>query len=522
MLPNSTSLAAANAVSAKNKTFEPTANVLKRKILIIGMIDPTILGVVANVAQRVISHEQVGALFGFGYQLHRLAIKNFSSNNNIETWVLPQDEAGGAVASDGAITFSGPATDSGVVALYIGGELIASYAVKAGDTDQVIAAGLVASFTSDGPQDSPVTIVINGVNAEQVDIITKNKGTYGNAYDISLNLEPTEKDAPGVGAIVIVMANGLGNPDIQDALDGLGTDDNQNSEHFTMIVHGYGLEVTALDALSNYNGVGNDFVGNYSKLVSRPFTAITGDTDPDEAALTALLALADTRKLDRTNHVVPAPGSETHPSELAAVVAGIIEATANVRAEEGYVDKVIPGVRFGEDSERWTNKYANRDTAVKGGVSTTLVKGNQLTIQNLVTFYRPDEVPVDSNGFRSVRNISIVMNIIETVRLRFEQEKWKNTSIVDDVSNVTDATSKEKARDVDSVLDEFVDLAEDMAGLAWLFSADFTIDKLRKDELVKIRGAGNGFDSAYPVVLSGEGGIFNTVVEFDVSLAVFL
>ncbi len=517
-----TSLAAANGVSAQNKTFEPNANVLKRKMIIVGMIDPTINGVVANVPVQIISAKQAGALFGFGFQLHRLVEKAFDTNNNIETWVIPQDEAGGGVKADGSVTFSGPATGSGVANLYVGGELNASFDVTSGDTATQIVAGLFADFAANGPQNSPTLPTINGGNPEKLDLIVKNRGTYGNEYDISINLEATEKDAPGIGAVVIPMLNGLTNPNLQDALDGLGTEDNQNEKHFTMLVHGYGQEVTALDIISNYNGPGNTFVGNYSKLVSRPFVAVTGDTDPDEAALVALRALADTRKLDRTNFVVPAPGSQTHPSEIGALVAGVVEATANVRAEEGYIDKPIPGARFGDDSERWTNKYSNRDLAVKGGVSTTLVKGNQLTIQNLATFYRPDDVAEESNGFRSVRNIAIIQNVIETVRLRFELPKWKNTTIVDDVSNVTDPASKAKARDVDSVIDEFVDLAEDFASKAWVFSASFTIDKLREGGQVLIRGNGTGFDTKLPIILSGEGGIFDTTVEFDTSLAVFL
>jgi hypothetical protein len=39
---------------------------------------------------------------------------------------------------------------------------------------------------------------------------------------------------------------------------------------------------------------------------------------------------------------------------------------------------------------------------------------------------------------------------------------------------------------------------------------------------VSIRTGGIGFDSVMPVVLSGEGGILDTRVDFDTALTVFL
>ena len=81
--------------------------------------------------------------------------------------------------------------------------------------------------------------------------------------------------------------------------------------------------------------------------------------------------------------------------------------TNSVRAEEGYIDKKLSGVWPGSMADRWTNDYANRDQAVKGGLSTTLYKNGVVTMQNIITFYRPTTVAPSSNGYRAMRNFRI-------------------------------------------------------------------------------------------------------------------
>lgn len=235
-----------------------------------------------------------------------------------------------------------------------------------------------------------------------------------------------------------------------------------------------------------------------------------------------MIALADADLLDRTNGVIAAPGSQNHPEEIAALALGVMELINTTRAEQSYIDQVLSGIRVGANADRWTNDYDNRDTAVKSGISPTFVKNNVLTLQNVVSFYRPAEVSQASNGYRSMRNISILQNLLFNQKLAFSQEKWQGITIVADISKVSNPTSRLKARDINSVLDELLALAQIYEGFAWLFSASFTIDKLKEGDKVSLRPAGNGFDIIFPVILSGEGGILNQVIEFDTSLAVFL
>ena len=350
-------------------------------------------------------------------------------------------------------------------------------------------------------------------------LFSKSKGLWGNDITLAFSLEENEELPAGVGATITDMAGGTGTPDIQDALDALGTGDGQNEKFFTNLIHGYGSVAAVLGAISTYNGIGNTEVGNYKKEVARPFRSIIGSITADTAGLTAALAIAALYRTDRTNGIICAPGEYYHPQEIAAWAVGTMAVTNSIRAEEGCIDKIL-GKSYSAIADRWTNDYDNRDAAVQGGVSTTMIKNGNLTLQNLITFYRPADVSPESNGYRAMRNISILQNLLNNFRLNFERSKWKGITIVEDVTKVSNVNSRLKSRDVDAVLDDLLALADDFAGNAWLYNAEYTKSELQKGDKVTLRAGLTGFDIQFPVLLSGEGGIFNSVITFDTSIAI--
>jgi len=502
---------------ADNTPFQVTAENVPSKNLLIATYDPAILTLADNVPLLVLSPEDVADRTGQGFPLHRLAIKSFAGSSGIETWIIPQPEDGGAVQAAGEIDFTGSAgVLAGTLALYIHNVRV-PVAIVAADTAAIIATKTAAAINADN--DLGITAA---ANLDAVDITAKAGGTWGNDITILFNLGFDEALPTGVVQATTPMATGATNPDISDALNGLGVDDDANEALFTHMVHGYGQETAVLDAISTYVGEGNELDGLYDKLVARPFTAMTGDTDPGSAALTALIALTDLRKLDRANSIVAVPDAPDHPSELAALTMGEMSKTSNNRPEESFEGIVLSGVRPGDKADRWTSDYDNRDLAVKSGISPTKVENGVVILQNVVTFYRPDAVPVDSNGYRSVRNISIIRNVLNSVKATFSTEKWQGISIVADVSKVTNITSRQKARSVNSVIDELLSLARLWENKAWIYTAAFTIERLKatNPSPVVIRDGSSGFDATVDIILSGEGGILDTLVRFDTSIAV--
>lgn len=515
----SNAIAAIVGAGVKNKQFKPSANTVPRKILIVGSGDDALTALLPeDKPYLVTSAEQVATLTGRGFMLHRLAMWAFAGSKGIETYIAPQQEAGATVQADGSVTFAGAATATGTLHIYISGIHIS---VPVPDTTTAVALALLVVAAINADLDLPVTAAVNGGVPEQVDLTAKSGGPGGNAISIEANLGFQQELPIGItiGGMT-PMASGAEYPDIDAVLTELGEGDEQNQDNFTAIIHGYHADIDTYDWLSNYNGVGNDFVGNYSKTVSRPFRCLDGDVTAGSAGLTALIAITDLRKTDRTNGILAAPDSPNHPSEIAAFAMGLMENTSNNRAEESYIDLALSGILIGDSADRWGSQYSNRDLAVKNGISPTLVADGVMSLQNVVTFYRPEAVPVDSNGYRSQRNIAITQNVLFNNKLNFSQEKWKRISIVADVTKISNMVDREKARDVDSVLDDLLALATAYEGKAWIFTAAFTISELQKGGRIEIRPGATGFNISFPVIYSGEGGIIDHVTEFDISLAV--
>lgn len=513
--PNSLAVAVGSGV--ENVQFQPAASVLPRKILIIGTFDPAKTLVVPDVPVLITDPSDAGDKFGFGFMVHRLArAANFGSRG-IETWIIPQDEAGGAVVSTGDIDWLGSTgVVSGTLNLYIAGERV-PVTIATGATVEEISDAVVAAINAE--IDLPVTAA-KRVTTFETDLTAKSKGPEGDNITIAFNLGVGETSPVGIVAAITAMNAGAGIPTLADALDALGTGDNANEAFFTDIVHGYGQGTTELDAVANYVGLGDAFTGLYSKTVARPFRNIVGDVATGSAGLAALVVIADGRKTDRGNGIVAVPGSRTPPTEIAAQAIGHMARINNIRAEEAYSGTVLTLVEPGLTANRWTSDYDDRDTAVKGGISPTLVESRAVLLQNVISFYRPPSVPVLNNGYREMANISKLQNILNSQKVTFSQPKWQNVTIVADVSKVTNSTARQKARDVNSVLDELVALARSWESIAWIASADFTIDRLKSDAtLVEIRVGGDGFTIKIPVVLSGIGNILDVVTQFDVSLA---
>jgi phage tail sheath gpL-like len=499
---DATSIAAAVGSTAQNVTFAIAAENVPRKILVIGTYDPLKTGVVAEVPVQVLSAADAGDKFGFGFPVHRLVKK-----------------AAGAQAA-GSITITGPATAAGTIYLYIAGDVL-TVAVANADTDAVIATAISAAINAE--QDLPITAsAALGV----VTTTAKDTSEFGNDVNMSVNLGLNQELPTGVTVVIVQQSGGSGLPDIDDALDGLGTGDAANDANFTDVVHTYGPESTVIPKVSTYGGIGNDFVGLYTKTIGRPFRCLMGDTAVGSAGLTAAKAVGNGNLEDRTNGLLSVPGSPNHPAEIAACAIGVMARINQNRAGESYIGKTIPGIipaPTDASGDRWTDDYDNRNSALLSGVSPTRVQNNAVKLQNVATFYHPAGVSTASNAYRSMRNISIIQNVLFNNRLNFEAEKWQGISIVADIAKVTNSIDREKARDRDAVIGDLLALAEEYEGHAWIYSASFTIDQLQSDAtLVEIRVGGDGFNIKLPLVLSGEGGIFDTVAQIDASLAVFL
>lgn len=508
----SASVAAGVAARAKNVTLTPVAANVEQKILLIGTALASATGYSAGVPVQVYSAEDAGNRAGFGSELHRVAKKVFAAHGGaIKTYIAIQAESGTGVAATGTLAITGSPTEAGYLNVYIAGDLY-QIAVSTTSTPTTLGAALVAAMAAD--TGCPLT----GVNTTgSVAMTAKAKGTFYNDVNMSLNWGVGEKTPSGLTVTITPMASGANDPTISSVTTILGTDDLANEDFFTKILCCYGRNVAGtLNGLSTYNGTGNLDEGCWSKTCGRPFVALSGDTTAGSGGLTAILAIANGRTTDRTNGSISVPGSPNHPQEIAGLALGYAALVHQDRPEENLNGQVLSGIIPGARADQWTATYANRDTAARSGVSPTVVENGVVKMTNLLTYYHPADVAISSNGYRSMRNVSILQNIIANVKARFQLPKWLGISIVADISKVSNATARAKARSVGSVYDELFSLADQFEAKAWIFTAAYTKENLS----VALRSGGLGFDNVFPLYLSGEGGIVDTEVQFDTNISV--
>lgn len=512
MAITSTTEAHVVGVGVDNVQFGVSPLNVPAKVAVIATYDVLITSVVDEVPIRVLNEADAGDRFGFGFPLHRLIKKVFAGNDgNGEVWAIPQTETG--TESDGEIEWTGTTTAAGNIFLRIGGELT-TIALPTASTIEQTSDAVVAAINA--LADTPVVAAKTAVTFETT-FTSKAKGLEHDNIFISLNSGGDEALPAGLTTVITAMTNGAGTPDIDDALNGMGTEDEANEKFFTDIIHGYGIETATIDKVGIYVGLGDTFTGLYKKTVGRPFTCLMGDTDPGDAALTALQVITDARLEDRANGILAAPDEEDIPTELAAFATGQISAIAQNNPAQNYSNLVMTGIGgFSLSAERWTKNFDTRDIAVKSGISPTRVKnGTQVFLQNVQTFYRPANIPTSSNGYKSVRSIKILQNMLFNLREVFEAEAWQGITITDDTSQVTDPTAKKKARGILEVTTELNNFADFGVSKSWIFEASFS----KANSTVVIRALSNGFDIDFKWKMSGEAQVYNITQSFDINIA---
>ena len=404
--------------------------------------------------------------------------------------------------------------------------------VASGDSAATTATALAALINAD--PNCPVGATPSSGN---VTLLAKSKGLYGNYITVAINILPGDALPAGVGCTVTALTGGTGVPVSANAINGLGTGSAKNllpnGQGATAIVCGYGanatIDQTSETALAVYNGLGSSTPpdGCYDHLIAKPLRWLWGDTVANASVPSADTTFALTNTQDRGGGIIAAPGSNSHPTEIACQAIGYMEKVSANRDTDNYVDAILAGVDVGYAANlagtRWTNDYTQRDNAVKAGVSPTLVVGGYVTLQNVVTFYSGNTgIPTASNGYRSMRNIAVIQNLLADDVATFRSTKWANITLVSDKSGVTDPTAKQKVRDIDDVKDELVAYLKAEYAKGRLYDLAFAIASLKQANAVTIRTGGDGFLSNVSVILSGEGNIKDSTINFDTSPAVVL
>lgn len=339
------------------------------------------------------------------------------------------------------------------------------------DITQTVGVGSATAFTvngltftiTDGTTDFGVgaTFTIT-VPATKLNTTFAWKGTSGNACKIELI-------GPNVGLVLAVtaMAGGTVDPDPQPALDKMGG----VWEVFCL----NGLPIANTTALDAYSAFGE---GKWGVTAHQPLVFITGTT---HSTVPLATAVSSTRKTDRINVEIPAPGSPMLPIVIAARAVARIAVIAGSDPSSDYCGLPLssnPNLVAGADDVQWD--WPTRDAALKLGCSTTEVVDQVIQLGDIITMYAP--TGEDPPGYRHLKDIVKVMNIIFNIALICNAPEWKRAALVPSNQVLTNAN----ARKPSSLIARLSKLADDLGKAAIISDPEST-----KKQLVAMINSGN-------------------------------
>lgn len=317
-----------------------------------------------------------------------------------------------AVANGGVWTLTDP--DGNVVSTTI------TQTVGAGQATVINAGGLQFTIT-DGSTDFALndsfTITVPATN---VVVTSKWKGASANKLFIEIIPE---------GDLLVTFGitqptGGLNNPSVSAGLAQVG------NVWETMLLNQ--MEITDTTTLDLFSTFGE---GRWGDLVHKPCVVFTGVTD---AAVATATFVCGSRKTDRTNAQLVAPGSVNLPFVVAARQLARIAKVANNNAPTDYGAQTMANLIPGTDGQQWD--YPTRDQALKAGSSTTEVNNGVMEIGDVVTFYHPDGD--DNPGYRYVVDIVKLQNCIYRTALVFAAQEWAAAPLIPDNQATTNPNAR--------------------------------------------------------------------------------
>tara|TARA_R100000808_G_C2155423_1_gene167859 strand:- start:6826 stop:8322 length:1497 start_codon:yes stop_codon:yes gene_type:complete len=405
---------------------EGRVSLLPQRIAVVGQGSTS--AVFSTNKAQVTSAKEVGENYGFGSPLHLVAKELFPVNGNgvgtIPVTVYPLEDDGGSVAATGDITPSGAVTKAGSFRVNINEVLSESFAVNVGDT----VADIVTAMTTAINANLDVPVVASD-DTTKVGITVKWQGASANDVNMSI----VGPDDTGVTFAFTQVSGGSGNPDVDAALNQFG------DVWETLVINC--MELTDSASLNKYSTFGET---RWGALTRKPLVAFTGTS---EATLSTLTTIGDARKTDRTNAVIPAPGSNNLPFVIAAAAVNKISRLANSNPAHDYGSQQVASITAGTDAEQWN--YTQRDVAIKAGISSIIVKDNVINLADTVTFYHPTGEVVPA--YRYVVDIVKLQNIIYNVDLIFNTPEWDGAPLIPNDQPTTNRDAKKPSMAIAAV-----------------------------------------------------------------------
>jgi phage tail sheath gpL-like len=351
---------------------------------------PTTAALPLGVPTLIISADHARSLAGVGSALGRQCQRWFQNNRSVPLYALAAAQTG-FTASTGSITWGGPATESGVIPLYIGGRLC-RIIVAAGDDDAAISAAAMAAINADPTLG--VTAAIDGTDPEQTNITAAQLGLLGRLkIEFAIGGAIGGEMLPaGVTQTTTPMTPGAGSPDIAALLSTIG------DAPFDFVICPWPTLPTSATAAADLGALDeffNDTTGRWSwqsQLYGHGFCCVEGTVG-------TLSALGETRNGQHVS-VFGFNNSPTPTDEWLAAYVG--EAAGSLIIDPARPVQALPleGVHAPPRGDRFT--IMERQVLYFDGIASYYVtEDGTPMIDRLITTYRrnvwgaPDDSMLD-------------------------------------------------------------------------------------------------------------------------------
>jgi phage tail sheath gpL-like len=172
-------------------------------------------GLLPNVALPIGSVAQARALCGLGSMLERMVTAFFAVNTTQLLYILPIPDPAAGVKATGTIAITSPPTASGVLTIYIAGQVV-NVTVNSTDVATAIATNLAAAINA-----TPELPVVATASTNTVTLTCRWFGLTGNDITLIPNYYGVvngEAFPAGVNVTITPMASGTGNPAFVNAI----------------------------------------------------------------------------------------------------------------------------------------------------------------------------------------------------------------------------------------------------------------------------------------------------------------
>jgi len=391
--------------------FANTAQATQRTLLI-GQI--TNAGAYTpNVPIRVASPADAITGAGAGSILAAMADAYQRNDPSAEIWALPLADDGSGVAAAGTVAFTGTATASGTLPLYVAGQLV-PVAVTVGDTAATVATNVTAAIAAN--TGLPVSA---SVSTATVTLTAKNKGLCGNDIDVRLAYKGSaggEVVPAGISAVITALSGGATNPSLTAGLAALGDLD------FDFIVSALN-DNTSITAKVGLLADANGRWSPMSQLYGHAFVGYRGTA----GSAASFAAGFNAQHLT----VIPYNNAPTPPWIWAAAMVG--KAAASLRADPALPLQylTVQGILPPPVQSRYPAPVRNSTLLYSGCSTWTVDSFGQVVIENMVTTYVTNGQGNADNSYLEVETLFTLAYVLRFMSARV-QTKFSRVKLASD------------------------------------------------------------------------------------------